>query len=401
MIELNGKYSDAKIYTDNIEQEALGQIIELINTPAFENTNVRIMPDTHAGKGCVIGFTAIMKDKVVPNLIGVDIGCGMLTVKLGDSELSLTDIDYYIHHNIPHGCKNNNKIVANVSGIEKDVISIAKKMNKDYGNFLKGVGSLGGGNHFIEIGVDNQNNKYLVIHSGSRNFGKCVAEYHQRIAEKYCFDKVKSIHQDKIEELKRENKISEISEYIEKIKDYNKKYSLPKHLCFLEGELKNNYIYDLRVAQKYASISRHNMANRIVKSLGLTEIERFETIHNYMDDSGIVRKGAISAKEDELVLIPLNMRDGSIIGRGKGNPEWNYSAPHGAGRLMSRSKAKSVLKMEDFEKEMSNVYSTSVKESTLDEAPMAYKPSEEIVMLVQDTIEVIDIIKPIYNFKSN
>ena len=401
MISLEGKYSNAIIYTDNIEKEALGQVIELINTPAFVDANVRIMPDTHAGKGCVIGFTALMKDKVVPNLIGVDIGCGMLTVKLDKSELNLSDIDDYIRHNIPHGFKNNNKVVANVSSIEDDVKKIGKKLGRDFGEFLKGVGSLGGGNHFIEINVDSENNKYLVIHSGSRNFGKCVAEYHQRVAEKYCADKVKDFHKEKIESFKQEGKFEELQNYIEETKQYNEKYRTPKHLCFLEGALKDEYIYDLKVAQKYASISRHNMANRIVKSLGLNEVERFETIHNYIDENGIIRKGAISAEAEELVLIPLNMRDGSILAMGKGNKDWNYSAPHGAGRLMSRSKAKDILKLEDFEKEMANVYSTSVKQSTLDEAPMAYKPAEEIIMLVQDTVEILDIIKPIYNFKSN
>ena len=401
MIELNGKYSNAVVYTDNIEQEALGQVIELINTPAFVDANVAIMPDCHAGKGCVIGFTAVMKDKIVPNLIGVDIGCGMLTVKLDKSELNLCSIDNYIRQNIPHGFKNNNRVLANVSDIEDDVKRIGKVLGKDFGELLKGVGSLGGGNHFLELNVDSEGNKYLVIHSGSRNFGKCVAEYHQRIAEKYCSDKVKDFHKDKIDSFRQEGKFSELQDYIEQTKSYNEKYRTPKHLCFLEGELKNNYIYDLKVAQKYASLSRRSMADRIVKAMGLNEVSRFETIHNYIDDADIIRKGAISAQYGEIVLIPLNMRDGSILARGKGNAAWNYSAPHGAGRLMSRTKAKDVLKLEDFEKEMTHVYSTSVKQSTLDEAPMAYKSSEEIIMLIQDTVDVIDVIKPIYNFKSS
>ena len=401
-MEVRGKYNNAIIYTDNVEQEAVGQVIELLNQPAFEGVKVRIMPDTHAGAGCVIGFTANASDKVVPNLIGVDIGCGMYVVNLGKVELNLPELDMYIRQNIPHGFKNNNKIKARIpEGLKKDIIDIADKMDKDFGTFLKAVGSLGGGNHFIEVNVDSDGNKYLVIHSGSRNFGKCIADYHQHIAIKYCQEKSRW-NQDEtiIEKLKSEDRYSEIESYLEEMKK-NNIYRVPKQLSFLEGELRENYLYDLEVAKQYAELSRESMAERIVKFLGVEPVGSFHTVHNYIDSKGMIRKGAIDADEGLIVLIPLNMRDGSILARGKGNVEWNCSAPHGAGRLMSRSKAKAILNIDEFKDSMSEVYTTSVGQATLDEAPMAYKPAEEILEYIQDTVDIIDIIKPLYNFKAS
>lgn len=407
MLELRGRYNTAKVFTDNIEQEAISQIVELLNQDAFRDCRVRVMPDTHAGKGCVIGFTANLGNKGIPNLVGVDIGCGMIAVKLGDIQIDFEDLDKFIRNNIPHGNKVNKKMQTRLSkDFHDSVVEISKKTKSDPKRNLLSIGSLGGGNHFIEINQDRNDDKWLVIHSGSRNFGHKIATYHQKRAIDYCDRQVKYFKEEKNKKivlLKEANREEEIQRVLEEIAPLIERYNLPKYLCFLEDSRLHEYLNDMKTAQEFANLNRRAMAIKILSFLDLNidELEHFQTIHNYIDfDDMIVRKGAISASKDEKVLIPINMRDGSIIAIGKGNDDWNNSAPHGAGRLMSRSKAKEVISLGEYKETMKKVWSTSVKESTLDEAPMAYKPMDEIIENIKDTVEIVDIIRPLYNFKS-
>lgn len=365
MIELQGQYTKAKIFTNTLDSTCQSQIIGLLNCNVFENSQVRIMPDVHAGKGSVIGFTATQTDKVIPNVVGVDIGCGMLTVSLGNVEINYEQLDEFIHKNIPSGFNINESKSQDIPGsLEKEIerISILTGTNKE--RHLNSLGTLGGGNHFIEIAED-KGFKYLVIHSGSRNFGLQIANYHQAIA-------------------KENHKHGDVD------------------LAFLENEQALNYLKDMKVGVLFARQNRALMAEKIVNFLlnGNQAQYHYHTVHNFIGIDGIIRKGAISAHPKEQVTIPINMRDGSIIGMGKGNADWNYSAPHGAGRLMGRNQAKKSLSMEDFEQTMSGIYTTSVKQSTLDEAPAAYKSIEEILEYLEETIDVIRIIKPTYNFKA-
>ena len=406
MLEIRGKYNIAKIFTDNVEQTAVSQIIEICNQPFVEDAKIRIMPDTHAGAGCVIGFTADLEDKVIPNIVGVDIGCGMLTVELGKIKMDLHILDEVIHKYIPSGVNTHEGRVVKFDELQK--LHCFRSL-KDTKRIERSIGTLGGGNHFVEVARDKNDNLYLVIHSGSRNLGKQVAEYYQAIAIDLCSGKEDFY-------LERDNLIKEYKEQgkrkvIQKaLKELEKKYnnlspSYPKDLCFLYGEWREKYLHDMNICQKYANLNRFTMAETILsKLLGkkLSTFDYFQTIHNYINfKDNIIRKGAISAYEGEKVLIPINMRDGSIIGIGKGNPDWNYSAPHGAGRLMSRSKAKETVTLYEFQESMKGIYSTSVSRSTLDEAPMAYKPIEEILNNIKDSVEIVDIIKPIYNFKAS
>ena len=407
MFELQGKYSTAKIFTDNMEETAQAQTIELLNQPSFKDAKVRIMPDTHAGKGCVIGFTADLGDKVIPNLVGVDIGCGMLVVKLGKVEIDFAKLDEYIRKNIPFGQNiNQNPKVDYKDEIEK--LICFRDIPKSSKEFNRAIGSLGGGNHFIEVNIDENENKYLVIHSGSRNLGHQVATYYQKRAYDYhngMNDEYVKAQEKLIKEYKEKGKREEIQAALKELKkSFQRESSIPKDLCYLEGKLRADYLHDMRIAQEYASLNREVMGKRIVNEclgLNFNQLEHFQTIHNYIDlETNIIRKGAISAKQGEVVIIPINMRDGSIIAIGKGNEDWNNSAPHGAGRLMSRSRAKELLSLDEFKDTMGNVWSTSVKETTLDEAPMAYKPMEEILNNIGETVDVISIIKPLYNFKA-
>lgn len=398
---------NVKIFTKNIEQEAIDQINELLDQEAFKNSKIRIMPDVHAGKGCVIGFTGNLGDKVIPNIVGVDIGCGMLCVKLGKVDLNLEKLDQIIRQYIPSGM--NVHETQKYKFLELEQLYCFKELtNKD--NYLeKSLGTLGGGNHFIEIDIDEDNNKYLVIHTGSRNLGKQVAEIYQNKAIEYCSYK-KEMKEEKekiIKEYKEQGKQKEIqNKLIEINKKYEGKTKLPKELCYLEGKLREDYLHDMKICQEFAVLNRDNIAKEILFNYFTDELipvcNKFETIHNYISfEDNIVRKGAISAKKGERVLIPMNMRDGCIIGIGKGNDDWNQSAPHGAGRIMSRSKAKETLNLKDFENSMNGIYTTSVSESTIDESPMAYKPMDEIIKCIEETVEIERIIKPIYNFKAN
>lgn len=390
-----------KIFTDNIEGQALNQVYTIAKMPAFENAKIRIMPDVHAGAGCVIGFTADLGDKVIPNIVGVDIGCGMLTVKLKNKNLdtvSLADIDDTIHKFVPSGHDIHDSIKASFNKI-KDIRCYEQLKNKEI--FECSIGSLGGGNHFIEIDQDENGTNYLIIHTGSRNLGKQVAEYYQKLAFRtMTSNHVKERIDETIAKLKAEGKERDIENTIKILKMQTT--SVPKELCWLEGQNRNDYLHDMKICQEYAVLNRATIADIILSHTELIEDSRFETIHNYIDhDSNIVRKGSIRALKGERVLIPLNMRDGCIIGIGKGNEDWNYSAPHGAGRTLSRSQAKEMINMDDYKESMKDIFTTSVNQSTIDESPFAYKPSEEIIELVKDTVDIEKIIKPIYNFKAS
>ncbi len=404
-VELQGKYGEAKVFTKDLEDGAKEQIIKLLDQDFIEGSKVRIMPDVHQGMGCVIGFTADMGDKVIPNIVGVDIGCGMLTVDLGNIDIDLPRLDKIIYNKIPSGNKVHNEKKYKFDRLQE--LHCLREV-KNTRRIERSIGTLGGGNHFIEIGIDDRKNKYLVIHSGSRNLGKQVAEIYQRLAIDLCSGKEEFFikKEEIIRTYKEEGRRKEINKVL---KDLEKQYKgleakYPKDLCYLTGQYRDRYLHDMKICQEYASTNRMVMADIILRSLLKKEIEDFnyfETVHNYIDfEDNIIRKGAISAYKDEKILIPINMRDGSIIAIGKGNPDWNYSAPHGAGRLMSRSTAKEDLNLEDFKKSMEGIYSTSVGKATLDESPFAYKPIETIIESIADTAELISIIKPIYNYKA-
>lgn len=404
---------DLKIFTKNIEEEAMSQINELLEQEPFKDCKVRIMPDVHAGKGCVIGFTADLGDKVIPNIVGVDIGCGMLCVELGQVEIDLEKMDRVINEVIPAG--RNIREQKLMSFIKLDYLYCLREL-KDTKKFNRAIGTLGGGNHFIEIDVDDESNKYLVIHTGSRNLGKQVADYYQNLAIELCSGKEEMYKRkdEIIRTYKEQGRKSEIQQAIKELeKEYkNNKPELPKDLCYLQSIYRENYLHDMKICQEYASLNRLQIAKEILMNyFELTYVpeinyppimeNRFETIHNYISFyDNIVRKGAISARQGERVLIPINMRDGSIIAIGKGNEDWNNSAPHGAGRIMSRMKAKKTFKLEEFKESMKDVYSSSIVEETIDEAPFVYKPMQEIIDNIKDTVEIERIIKPIYNFKA-
>lgn len=403
---------DLKIFTTNIEQEAVNQINELLKQEPFKNCKVRIMPDVHAGKGCVIGFTADLGEKVIPNIVGVDIGCGMLCVELGNIELDFKDLDRVVNEYIPAGRNIRKQKLLNFDKINELYCLRELKETK---KFNRAIGTLGGGNHFIEIDADNKGNKYLVIHTGSRNLGKQVADYYQNLAIELCSGK-EEMYKKKEEIIKKYKEQGRKSEIQQALKELEKEYkdnkpNLPKELCYLEGKHREMYLHDMKICQEYASLNRLQIAKQIIINYyKLTDIPEmyppimqnsFETIHNYISfEDNIVRKGAIRANKNEKVLIPINMRDGSIIAVGKGNQDWNCSAPHGAGRIMSRTKAKEKFKLEEFKQSMKDVYSTSVVEETIDESPMVYKSMQEIIENTKDTIEIQKIIRPIYNFKA-
>ena len=407
---------DCKIFTDNIEQSAIDQLNKLLSIPVFSNTKIRIMPDVHAGAGCVIGFTAPMGDKVIPNIVGVDICCAIHVVELPscpDFEKLSNIIEEYIPsgRNVHEG-NYFGSVDDYIANIYRNVKSLVKQLHcfrylKDSQRLAMSIGTLGGGNHFLEIDKDDAGKYYLVIHSGSRNLGKQVAEYYQKLAIKnhQGWDKVREEQNRIIEQYKKEGRRKEIQEAIAQLhRDFKAKdLDIPSELCWLEGNDKNEYFEDMLLCQEFANYNRITMAYTICTKLGFdyNSLEKFTTIHNYISEDGITRKGAISCKTGEKVIIPINMRDGSIIGIGKGNPDWNYSGPHGAGRLMSRTAAFNTLKMEDFQKSMEGIYSTTVNEFTIDEAPMVYKPMSEIIENIKDTVEIVNIIKPVFNFKAS
>lgn len=404
---------DLKIFTKNIEEEAINQIDLLLQQEPFKDCKVRIMPDVHAGKGCVIGFTADLGDKVIPNIVGVDIGCGMLCVELGKIDIDLQKFDEIVNSYIPAG---RNIREVKLINFEKIKELYCFRELKETNKFEKAIGTLGGGNHFIELNVDDENNKYLVIHTGSRNMGKQVAGYYQNLAIELCSGKEEMYKRKEeiIKTYKEQGRKSEIQKALKEIEKHYKdrKPNLPKELCYLEGKYRDMYLHDMKICQEYASLNRLQIAKEILMNyFQLTYVpeidyppimnDKFETIHNYINfEDNIVRKGAIRANKGEKVIIPINMRDGSIIAIGKGNEDWNNSAPHGAGRIMSRMKAKKTFKFDEFKKSMEGIYTTSVVEETIDEAPFVYKPMKEIIDNIKDTAEIEKIIKPIYNFKA-
>ena len=406
MIELKGKYNTAKVFTNNIEKTAISQITTLLDQEAFKDSKVRIMPDVHAGKGCTIGFTANLGDKVIPNLVGVDIGCGMLTIDLGNIDIDLEKLDKVINAKIPSGFNKRQKAIADFTPISNlKCLSQISNSNWNQEKWECQLGTLGGGNHFIEVSEDSKGNKYLIIHTGSRNLGNRIAKHYQDLAEVYCKPDMEGYNQSVVEMVLSLSEIGRSDLIESSIVDLKKecfKNQVPLDLSFLEGDAAKDYLFDMRIAQEFALKNRDVIGGIIIEEMRWKYSAFFHTVHNYIDfQNDIVRKGAVSAKEGELLLIPVNMRDGSLLCVGKGNPDWNYSAPHGAGRLMSRSQAKKKLSLKDFEEEMKDVYSTSVVKSTLDEAPMAYKSMQEIKDNIIDTVNVIEVLKPIYNYKAH
>ena len=388
------QFNNVKIFTDNIEEKAFEQIVTLEKTGIFGDNPIRIMPDVHAGAGCVIGFTAPIKDKIIPNLVGVDIGCGMLCVELGKINIDFEKLDKTIRANVPSG-RNVGEYSDTAHDFIEKLLCKDKLQNRDW--LECSLGTLGGGNHFIEIDEDEDDGKYLVIHSGSRNLGKQVADYYQELAVKeYRSVSTKEV----IEQLKAQGREKEIAEAIKRLKA--EKPALPKDLCYLQGQSMDDYLHDMKICTGFADENRMTIANNIIRHFDVGGfVTYFTTRHNYISEDNYIRKGAIEAKKGTRVLIPLNMRDGCIIGIGKGNPDWNYSAPHGAGRILSRMEARRTISVEDFTDTMKNVYSTTVDESTIDESPFAYKPSSEIIELVKDTVDIEKIIKPVYNYKAS
>ena len=379
-MNIQGTYNTALVFNDNVDTESYRQIQEFCNQEIFSGTKIRIMPDVHAGMGCVIGYTADLGEKVDPNLIGLDIGCCILATPLDRLDIKYDKLDKFIRQSIPHGFKRNRSADPGDLPPEfiKNLHSTCDFLGIDFTEHLKGIGSLGGGNHFIEVAVDGNKDKWLLIHSGSRNFGLQVATWHQDRAIREC---------------------------------RQRELDIPKHFAYLEGKPREEYIRDMKVAQEYARLNRREMTGRILGHLGFAAKkdktvmpqtpDQFETVHNYINfEDGIVRKGAVSAHAGEKLIIPLNMRDGSLLARGKGNSDWNFSAPHGAGRRLSRTQARKQLDMDDFTRAMKNVWTSTVSKKTLDEAPKAYKPKGEILQYIGETVEIEETLKPLYNFKS-
>ena len=399
MIEIKGKVNTAICYASIIEDEAIEQIRRMCDYEFTEGSRIRIMPDVHAGKGCTIGTTMTITDKAVPNVVGVDIGCGMYTVELGHVEIDMEQMDAAAHF-IPSGM---NVWEGRFERFDLTDLKCYRGL-KDTKRLERSLGTLGGGNHFIEIDQAADGTKYLVIHSGSRNLGKQVAEYYQRLA--IDLNKGKGEYFAKrdalIAEYKAAGRRNEIESALKALHWESREVTIPEDLCFVYGEYLDDYLHDVEICQRFARRSRERMAEIILERLGIEAVDAFHTIHNYIDvDEMILRKGAIAAHKGERVLIPINMRDGSILATGKGNEDWNYSAPHGAGRLMSRTAAKERLDMDEYRREMAGVYTTSVNEATLDEAPMAYKSLADIVGVVSESVDIIEVLKPIYNFKAN
>ena len=398
MFEVKGKYASAIVYTDRADQNSVSQVLELCNQEIAKGQKIRMMPDIHAGAGCTIGTTMTLGDKIIPNIVGVDIGCGMLVSVLREKEVDLEKLDGVIHQYVPAGFSVRETVHDFAKNTHIHGLRCVSRVNINRAE--KSIGTLGGGNHFIELNRDDDNTLYLVIHSGSRHLGVEIATYYQELAyEELCScpkEKVNAL----IARLKSEGRQREIESELKKLKD-NLQTKIPKHLAYVQGKAYDDYIHDMRIAQEYAEFNRKAIADTIIEKMGLHVDDRFSTIHNYIDlDNMILRKGAVSAREGEKLIIPINMRDGSLICTGKGNPDWNCSAPHGAGRLMSRSAAKDNFSVEEFAYEMAGIYTTSVGRDTLDECPMAYKPMESILQNITDTVTVEKIIRPVYNFKA-
>ena len=400
-IEIKGRVNTAICYAKVVEDEAIEQIRRMCDYVITEESKIRIMPDVHAGKGCTIGTTMTIHDKAVPNIVGVDIGCGMYTVKLGNVEIDFEKVDEAAHY-IPSGM--------NVWDGRQERFDLTKlncfRYLRDSRRLERSLGTLGGGNHFIEIDETSDGCKYLIVHSGSRNLGKQVAQYYQRLAAN--LDRGYDTYLEKRDEIirtyKEQGRKNEIQTALKELhwNVYESETSMPDDLCYVSGKYLDEYLKDVEICQNFAKRNRELMAEIILTRTGMKSLDSFHTIHNYIDVSEmILRKGAIAAHSGEKVLIPINMRDGSVLAVGKGNPDWNYSAPHGAGRLMSRTAAKNNLSLDEYKETMKGVYSTSINEDTLDEAPMAYKRLEDIIDVIKDSVDIIEVMKPIYNFKAS
>ncbi len=398
MLEIRGKYNTAKIFTDCVDEASVAQVMLLCNQEFASGSKIRLMPDIHAGAGCTVGTTMTVRDKVVPNLVGVDIGCGMEIIQIKEKHIELQKLDRLIYEKIPSGFQIREK--AHRLSKEAALEDLYCYREIDPLRAEKSIGTLGGGNHFIEADQDEEGNLYLVIHSGSRHLGLEVAEYYQREGYKALNGSRKADIDAMIAQLKAKGREKEIQKTIAAMKNV-KRTSIPKDLAYVEGELFGQYIHDMKIVQEYAMLNRKAMVQEIVKGMKFHVVDQFTTVHNYIDtENKILRKGAVSAKKGERILIPVNMRDGSMICVGKGNDDWNQSAPHGAGRLMSRSAARQTFTVSAFKKEMEHVYTTSVGKDTLDECPMAYKKMEDIVANIGDTADIEKIIRPVYNFKA-
>lgn len=398
MITLNGKYNSATVYTDVVDEASIAQIIQLCNQEFTKGSRIRLMPDVHAGAGCTVGTTMTITDKVVPNLVGVDIGCGMETVRLKQKHIELQKLDKLIYEKIPSGFSIRDKAHPYFEQVDLSELRCFDAIDPIRAE--KSLGTLGGGNHFIEVDRDSEGALYLVVHSGSRRLGLEVAKYYQNEGYAVLNKSSQADIQQLIAQLKAEGRQKEIPAAVKKRK-HTKQAQIPAPLAYVEGRLFEDYIHDMKLVQQYAMLNRRAMVHEILKGMKLKAAEQFTTVHNYIDtDRMILRKGAVSAQAGEKLLIPINMRDGSLICVGKGNEEWNCSAPHGAGRLMSRADAKQSFTVSQFKKEMAEIYTTSVSRETLDECPMAYKRMEDIVDNIGPTAEILKVIKPIYNFKA-
>lgn len=386
---------NVKIYAKTVEETAKQQIVKLSESDAYKDCEIRIMPDVHAGAGCTIGTVIAIRDRIVPNTVGVDIGCGMLVTELGNADIDLQKLDDVIHEKVPSGFNIHDEKHVN---LRDSLMQMHCREVVDVDIAERSIGTLGGGNHFIEVAVDDESNKYLVIHSGSRNLGVRVCKYYQNIAINYC--KGNTLNEKQlIEQLKSEGRQREIQTVLQEEK--RRRGKVDNELAYLEGDDLKNYLFDMGVCQRYADLNRVQMSYSICTALNLDVHLQWSTIHNYIDiQHNILRKGAVSALNHEKLIIPMNMRDGSLICRGKGNIDWLYSAPHGAGRLMSRKKAIETLSMADFQESMNGIYSTSICKETIDEAPMVYKQASEIMECIKDTVVIENVIRPIYNFKA-
>ncbi len=382
MFDIVGKYNSATVYAKSVDNESYAQVLAMCNIEELKDCKIKMMPDMHAAEGCTVGTSITIDDKINPSYVGSDIGCGMQVYKLSDSEINFQLFDRCVRDYIPSGAAIHKKATAEISKFPlKDLYCYDTIQHDIVG---RSFGTLGGGNHFIEIDKSIEGHYYLIIHSGSRRLGKDVATYYQKaayfamngISPEYAF--------------KKGMKIGDVDSKIQ-----------PSN-CFLSGEYLEKYLHDMQIAVQYARLSREWMGEVLINHLDLKVEDSFTTIHNYINiEDKILRKGAVSAKKDELLIIPINMRDGCLICKGKGNADWNYTAPHGAGRLMKRSDAKDTITLDEYKEAMKGIFSTSVNESTIDESPMAYRSIEDIVDVVEPTVEIIDITTPVYNFKAS
>lgn len=397
MFEIRGKYSTAKVFADKIDEDSVRQIYDLCNQQFTENERIRMMPDVHAGAGCVIGTTMTVTDRVVPNLVGVDIGCGMETVLIKGRQLEPEQLDKFIKFNIPSGFSIRDKEHRYTERLRLSELRCAKYISLD--RAYLSLGTLGGGNHFIEADKG-ESGIYIVIHSGSRHLGVEVAKHYQKRAVDELKHSGDADVKKLIAEMKSAGREKEINAALKKLNMQAKKI-VPDHLAYVFGSAFDDYIHDMKIVQEFAMMNRKAMMDDIIRSMKLKVSDEFTTVHNYIDtENMIVRKGSVSAQKGERLIIPINMRDGSLICIGKGNPDWNFSAPHGAGRLFSRSQAKQSFTVNEFKKQMAGIYSSTINSATLDECPMAYKSMNDIVDNIGDTADIIEVIKPIYNYKA-